>query len=240
MKFWVLASVLLVAPSVCHAAPGLDDVVYGATVEAGKTEIETRYGRLVGGDGDGSDAFVIEVARGFSTHFYGASLATFEREPGSGRRLETLALEGIVTLGRIKSLGVDTAIYVEAAHGIHGPDNLETKLLLERRRGPFDCRLNLVAERALVSGAPVEFHYAASLDHEIADDFSIGAEAFGDLGTSDKISIRSEHFVGPAVKVGLDHAGRGELELRAGYLFAVGRSREETKGQLRFGMEYEF
>ena len=240
MKIPVLASILLLVPSVSYAAPGIDDVVYGATIETGKTEIETRYGRLVGGDANGSDAFVIEVARGFSSHFYGAGLATFEREPGSSRKLETLGLEGIFTLGRIKDLGVDAAIYVEGEHGIHGPDNFETKLLLERRKGPFDVRLNLIAERALVSGAPVEFGYAASADHEIADDFSVGAEAFGDLGTSDKIGIKSEHFVGPAVKLGLDHAGPGELELRAGYLFAVGRSREETKGQLRFGVEYEF
>lgn len=238
MKSWFLAFVLLVAPSVSYAAPGLDDVVYGATVEAGKTEIETRYGRLVGGDGDGSDAFVIEVARGFSPHFYGATLATFEKESGSRRRLERLGLEGIVTLGRIK--GVDTALYIEAEHGLHGPDNLETKLLLERRKGPFDARLNLIAERAFISGAPVEFSYAASIDHEIGDDFSLGAEAFGELGTSDKISTRGEHFVGPALKVGLDHAGPGELELRAGYLFAVGRARDETKGQLRLGVEYEF
>ena len=238
-KFWI-ASIFLFVPSVSYAAPGLDEVVYGATVEAGKTEIETRYGRLTGGAADGTYAFVLEVAHGFSRHFYGAALATFEQVPDSGRRLQTLAVEGIVPLGRIKGLGVDTAVYVEAAHGLHGPDNLETKLLLERRKGPFDARLNLIAERALTSGAPVEFSYGTSADYAVGDDISLGAEAFGDLGTSDRFTTRGEHFIGPAVKVGLDHVGPGELELRAGYLFAVDRSRDDTKGQLRFGMEYEF
>ena len=237
---WVLAAILLALPSIAYAAPGLDDVVYGATVEPGKSEIEMRYGRLTGGRADGEDAFVLEAAHGISSRFYGAALATFEREPDRSRRLETIAVEGIYTLGRIKGLDVDTAVYGEVEHGIHGPDNLETKLLLERRKGPFDSRLNLIAERALTSGAPVEFSYGASADYDIADDISLGAEAFGDLCTSHKITTRSEHFVGPAVKVGLDHAGPGEVELRAGYLFAVDRARDESKGQLRFGLEYEF
>jgi len=239
-RVWAIATAIVAVSSAANAAPGLDDVVYGATVEAGKTEVETRYGRLVGGDADAEDAFVVEVARGFSSHFYGAALATFERGPASSRRLEALALEGIFTLGRIKALDLDTAVYVEAEHGIHGPDNLETKLLLERRKGPFDSRLNVIAERALEPGAPAEFSYAASADYEVAEDISLGAEAFGELGTSDKITTHSEHFVGPALKVGLDHVGRGELELRSGYLFAVGRARDEARGQLRFGLEYEF
>lgn len=236
----VFASCLLIAPAAAHAAPGLDDVVYGAKVEAGKTEIETRYGRLTGSAADGEDAFVLEVARGFSSRYYGAALATFERAPGDSRRLERLGLEGIFTLGHIKALDLDTAVYVEGEHGIHGPDNLETKLLLEHRNGPFDTRLNLIAERAFTSGAPVEFSYAASADYEVADDISLGAEAFGDLGTSLSITTRGEHFVGPSVKMGLDHAGPGELEIRAGFLFAIDRSRDETRGQLRFGLEYEF
>jgi hypothetical protein len=239
-KFWVLASVLLAAPSAAYAAPGLDDVVYGATVEPGKTEIETRYGRLAGREADGEDAFVLEVAHGFSSRFYGAALATFEREPGSNRRLQTLALEGIFTLGHVKSLDLDAAIYVEAEHGIHGPDNIETKLLLEHRKGAFDSRLNLIAERELTSAAPVEFGYAASADYAVADDISLGAEAFGDLGTSHNITTRSQHFAGPAMKIEFDHAGSGELELRAGYLFALDRARDNAKGQLRVGMEFEF
>lgn len=239
-RVWAIAAALVAVSSEAHAAPGLDEVVYGATVEAGKTEIETRYGRLVGGTDAAEDAFVLEVAHGFSSRFYGAALATFEREPTGSRRLDTLAAEGIFTLGRIKGLDLDTAVYVEAEHGVHGRDNLETKLLLERRKGPFDSRLNLIAERALESGAPVEFSYAASMDYEVADDISLGAEAFGELGTSDKITSHGEHFVGPALKVGLDHVARGELELRTGYLFAVGRDREQAKGQLRFGLEYEF
>lgn len=236
----LLAPFLLAAPSVVHAAPGLDDEVYGATVEAGKTEIETRYGRLMGGAGDGEDAFVLEAAHGFSSRFYGAALGTFRREPNGSRRLETLGMEGILTLGHLNAFDLDSAVYVEVEHGLHSHDNLETKLLLEHRKGRFDSRLNLIGERALQSGAPVDFSYAASIDYEIVEDVSLGAEAFGDLGTSHKLTARNEHFVGPAIKVGVDHIGKGELELRAGFLFPVDRARDTAKGQLRVGVDYEF
>lgn len=239
-RFWLLACALSAASSAASAAPGLDEVVYGATVEPGKSEVEMRYGRLTGGPAAGADAFVLEAAHGFSSRFYGATLATFTREPGTARRLESVALEGIVTLGHIRGLDIDSALYVEAVHGLRGPDNLETKLLLQHRKGRFDSRLNLTAERPFVAGAPVEFSYGASADYEVAEDFSLGAEAFGDLGSSDKLSSRGEHFAGPAIKVGIDHAGPGELELRAGYLFALDRARADTRGQLRFGLEYEF
>lgn len=236
----VLLSFLLLVASAAHAEPGIDDEVYGATIESGKTELETRFARLTAGAAGGEDALVLEGAHGFSPGFYGATIVTFSRGPGSRRRLQTFGLEGIFALGRIDSLNLHTALYVEAEHDLHGRNSLETKLLLEHRKGPFDTRLNLIAERVLTSHAPVELGYAASADYEVADDLRLGAEAFGDLGTSDMITTRTEHFVGPAVKVELDRAGSGEFELRAGYLFAVGRAREETKGQLRFGLEYEF
>jgi hypothetical protein len=236
----ILASALVLVPSAGLAAPGLDEEVYGATIETGKTELEARYGRLVGGSADGEDALVIEAARGFSSHFYGAALAKFARNRDDNRRLETVGLEGIFTLGDIQGLGMNAALYVEAEHNLHGPDNLETKLLLEHRKGPFDTRLNLIAERELTSGAPIEFGYAASADYEVAEDLSIGAQAFGGLGTSRNITTRDEHFVGPSAKVGFDHFGSGELEIRAGYLFAVGRASAVTHGQIHFGVEYEF
>ena len=88
---------------------------------------------------------MLEAAHGFSSRFYGAALATFESDPESRRRLETLALEGIVALGRIKGLGLDTAVYMEAEHSLHGPDKFETKLLLEHRQGRINSRLNLIA-----------------------------------------------------------------------------------------------
>jgi hypothetical protein len=228
-------------PTVTLAAPGVGGKVYGATVEAGKTELEARYGRLAGGPDDGEDGLVLEVAHGFSKKLYVAALAEFEREPGSRRRLEALAIEAITPLGRIESLKLDVALYGEYETVRGGRDALESKLLLQHQHGKFDGRLNLTAAKALRSGAPLEFEYAASADWAIGGEFRAGLAAFGELGTTDKFLPRAQHFIGPIVKTEIEHLpGNSELEIEAGYLRAVGAARDDTKGQFRLLLEWEF
>ncbi|MEO8724286.1 MAG: hypothetical protein ABI395_12370 [Sphingobium sp.] len=223
------------------AAPGAGEKVYGATVEPDVTEIETRYGRLTGDTADGEDALAIELAHGFGDKFYGAVDVETERTPSGSRKVEAIAVEAIVPIAHIDALALDVALYGEYAAVRHGPDALETKLLLQHRRGGFDGRLNLVAERSLQSGAPVEFGYAASVDWQAFGEFRLGAQAFGNLGSSRDFLPREEHFAGPMVKTEIEHLpAKGELEIEAGYLFALGSARDQTNGQLRLVLEYEF
>ena len=235
------AAVLALGGSALHAAPGLDEKVYGATVEAGVSEVEVRYGRLVGGVAAGEDATVVELSHGFSDRLYAGVLLGFEREPGGSRQFQAVGAEGIVTLGHINAIDTDVAIYGEYEAERHGADNLETKLLLQHRRGTFDGRLNLIAEKQLKGGSPVEFGYGASADWKLIGDLRGGVEAFGELGSTRHLFPRAGHFVGPILKTELEHLpARGELGIEAGYLFAVGAARDEAKGQARLLLEYEF
>lgn len=234
----ILTAVVAATPAV--AAPGLGSKVYGATVEEGVTEVEARYGRLVGDSADGEDGLVLEFAHGFSSRFYGAVLAEFEREPGQDRRLGAIAVEAIVPVGRIEPIGLDVALYGEYAAVRGGADVAEAKLLLQHKRGRFDSRLNLIVAKPLDGGQPLEFEYAAAADFEVADEIRLGLEAFGDLGSSRHVSTRAEHYIGPVVRTEIEHVGLGELGIQAGYLFAVGRARDESNGQIRIGLEYEF
>lgn len=231
--------VALCLASSAQAAPGLGEKVYGATVEHKVTEFEARYGRLTGGPDHGEDALLLELSHGFSNRFYGALLAEFEREPREGRKLEALAIEGIYALGKFKPFDLDVAIYGEYEIGLNGADKVETKLLLEHERGPFDGRFNLIAEKPLDGDAPVGFGYAVSTDWEIADELRLGGAAFGDLGSSKHLTTRAEHFAGPIVKYEVEHLGKGELGIEAGYLFAFGRARDDADGQVRLLLEYE-
>lgn len=224
----LLAGLVVAAPA--NAAPGLGDKVYGATVEPGVTEIEARYGRLMGDEADGEDVLKLEVAHGFSRRFYGALVGEFEREAHEDRKLEALSVEGIYALGQVG--GIDTALYGEYEIGLHGPDKIETKLLLQKRAGEVDGRLNLIAEKPL-NGEPIELGYAASADVKAAGEFRLGLAAFGDV-------THGEHFAGPILKTEIEHLpGRGELEIETGYLFALGEARHETDGQFRLLLEYE-
>jgi hypothetical protein len=242
MKTLIVAALAAAAfPAAAHAEAGLGDKVYGATVDAGVSEVEVRYGRLVGDEADGEDAAVVEFAHGFSDRFYGAVLLEFEREPGEDRKLEAVGFEGIAALGRIDAIDTDIAVYGEYEAVRNGADAVETKLLLQHERGPFDGRLNLIVEKELEGGEPLEFGYAASADWASFGEFRIGAEAFGGLGTSRDFLTRSGHFAGPMVKTEIEHLpGKGELEIEAAYLFALGEARHETDGQARLLLEYEF
>ena len=67
------------------------------------------------------------------------------------RRAEAAAIEAVYALGRLG--GIDVAVYGEYELGFRGADAIETKLLLQRRTGRWDLRLNLVAEKPLAAGA---------------------------------------------------------------------------------------
>jgi hypothetical protein len=229
----VVALLSLLSAAPVRATPGLGEEVYSATVER-ETEVEARYGRIAGRSDDGTDALVVEASHGFSTRFRAALLAEFEREPGGGRHASAFAVEAIHTLGRIG--GIDTAVYGEYEVARYGPDKIETKLLLQKRGGRFDTRLNLIAERQLVAGAPVTFGYAASADVAAIGEFRLGAAAFGDLSGDEG----GHHFAGPIVKTEIEHLGRGELELETGYLFALGSARDSARGQFRLLAAYAF
>ncbi|MGE5720890.1 MAG: hypothetical protein ACM3YM_00390 [Sphingomonadales bacterium] len=240
MKFAFLALIACGAASAAHAAPGLGEEIYGATVSAGKSEVEARYGRLTGGSADGEDVLAVELSHGFSNRFAGSLLFEFEREPGRHRDLEAVGVEGIVALGHSDALGLDAALYGEYEFVRGAPDAAEAKLLLQHRKGPFDARLNLIFERELERGKPIEFGYAASADWEVVDELRVGLAPFGGLGSTHRFADRDEHYLGPIVKTEIEGLPRGELEIEAGYLVAIGAARDETKGQARLLLEYEF
>jgi hypothetical protein len=224
-------------PATAYAAPGLGEEVYGATVKQGELETEARYDTLTGGPDNGEDVLKLEAAYGVSHNLRLGVVTEFEREAGDTRKAEALGVEAIWALGKVG--GIDVAVYGEYEFGFTGPDKIESKLLLERRSGPVDLRLNLIVKKPLVSGAKVELSYAAAADVEAIDDVRIGVKAFGDLGNFDRFAPHAEHFAGPVVSAEIEGLGP-EINLEVGYLFALGKAREDADGQLRFAIEAEF
>lgn len=247
-KSTALAAALAAASmsTAAQAAPGLGNEVYGATVEKGETEIEIKYDRLGGGPESGEDVLKAEVARGITKNLQVGVFVEFEKEPGESSQLEEIAVEAIYHLGQAG--GIDFALYGEYAVKPHGPDAIEAKLLMQRRTGPWDLRLNLIAEKSLETDEKVELEYAASADVAVSSRLRLGAEAFGDLGTFEDFGPAEEHFAGPYAKLRLiqiadsdgDGDDHGGLTLKAGYLFALGATRDNSDGQLRLKLEYEF
>lgn len=225
--------------------PGLGGEVYGATVEKGEIELEGRYGRLDGGPDDGEDVLRVEAAYGVTERLRLGIVGEFGREPGSSRKLNAASIEAIYSFGKVG--GIDFAIYGEYEFAFDGPNQVETKLLMQRQNGPWDLRLNLIASKDLAAGELVQLGYAASADIAVAERLRLGAAAFGNLGTFQHFAPSAEHYVGPVAKFrviksdpdgdGDDHGG---VSISSGYLFAVGETRSKANGQFRLNLEAEF
>ena len=241
MRNICLAALLKGSSTAALATPGVGDPIYGATVEKGVTEFETRYGRLTGGAADGEDGLVFEAEHAFTSNFSLAGLVETSRTSGSGRKVEAIAIEAVYALGRVEALSLDTALYAEYKHGFHGePEEIEIKALFQHRAGGFDARLNLIAEQPLRHGEKMEFGYAASADWAIlGDEVRLGLAAFGDFGTINHFGGHEEHFIGPEAKFEIEHVGPGEIEIETGWLRSFGAARDITDGQARLLIGYE-
>jgi len=227
----------LLPATAAHAAPGLGEEIYGATVEPGEIEIEARYGILAGGADAGEDNFRLEAGYGINGHLRLAVTSEFEKEPGERRKAEAVGFEAVYNVARVG--GVDVAIYGEYEVGLNGhSDVVETKLLLQRRTRIWDLRFNLIAEKPLDSSVATEFGYATSADVAVADGLRLGVAAFGELGTVHRFAPYAEHFAGPIVKFRIPGLEQ-RIMVETGYLFPIAKAREDAKGQFRLNLELE-
>ncbi|WP_295633650.1 hypothetical protein [Novosphingobium sp.] len=228
----------ITVPNQALAAPGQAQEVYSANVYKGEYEAEARFGQIIGGPDAGEQALTLEFGFTPTDRLRIEALAEFGRDVGGPRKVRDVGIEAIYHIGRFA--GIDVAAYGEFDFGIRQPDALETKLLLERKTSAFDARLNLVAEKPLAAGVPVELSYAASVDVPVTRHLRFGAAAFGELGTFRDFAPDAEHYAGPVIKGTIEHIGGHTLKLEGGYLFALGEARQNASGQARFLAELEF
>lgn len=139
----MVGGLVLAAPVVARAEPAGE--IVSPVVKKGETEFEATYGRLDGKADDGEDRLLLEVGHGVTDRLELAVRGEIEKEPGSSREFEAVGFEAIYNLGRVG--GIDVGLYGEYEAVFEGADKLETKLLLQRRAGPFDAKLNLIARR---------------------------------------------------------------------------------------------
>jgi len=247
-RAWGLAIGLaaLAAAGPALADPRLDEKVYSPYIQNHVLELETNWGQEFGsGDLKGSRTFVEEIEAGLNDRVSLALVGQVERAPGADDRLTGVGLEGIVYLGQIPAVGVDAGFYLEYKVGSGGePDQGETKLLLAKTAGRFQGLFNFIVERPFRAPAGEEFAtygYAASATWRTVGNLRLGAEAFGDLGDDHGFLKRAQGaYVGPQLKwEGQPGFLPVEVDIDAGYLFAVGPARSEAAGQAKLNIEFE-
>jgi hypothetical protein len=247
MKRAVAALVLVLgacASGAAFADPRLDEKVYSPYIENGMTEFEVRTARQVGGAGEGQATTVVEGEYGLNDRVSLAVVGGIDTARGAGSHFNSIGVEGVVYLGQIPAVGVDTGLYLEYGHGLNGEEDvLEGKLLFAKTSGRFQGLLNLIVERPL-GGPPEEkqgfYGYAASATWQTVGNLRLGVEAFGDLGSDHSPLGRQGAYVGPQVKwEGKPRFSPVDIVLDAGWLVPVGPDRAEANSQFRVGVELE-
>lgn len=247
MKVICVAAALaigLISTSAAQAEPGLGGKVYDPYIKNGVWEIETRAGQLQGGALDGEAAAVVELEKGINDRISLALVGEFEKHVGEKRKFDSIGVEMVTYLGQLPG-GIDVGGYLEYEQRIHNESGVgEAKLLLAKTSGNFQGLVNLIGEKAfnnLPSERYAEYSYAASATWEVIPRLRAGVEAFGDLGTRQRLGGYQPHYVGPKVfwESRPEWLQGAEIEFEAAYLFAAGSARDETNGQARLMVELE-
>jgi len=222
--------------------PGAGVRVYSPHVEKGEVELEARLSRLVGGAEGGEGAYIYEAAFGFTDWWQGGLVIETENKPNGPVFVEAIEFENIFELPRLPGLPIDFGVYAEYEANVEGEaDAIELRWLAEYDSGPFNTKLNFNVDRSFESGAEFELGYGFLSSVEVAHDFALGIEAFGEFGSVRDFGslAEREHYVGPVALFEIEPPGLpGEIEIEAGYLFGIGDA--EAEGQVRLLIEWEF
>lgn len=233
-----LGLAMAASPVAAMASPGQGQEVYEASVEKGEIGFEVRYDGQTGGPDGGQNVGQLETTWSPVDWARLSIQGQWDRDVGGPRKTSEVTLSAVTVLGHAGGLAFAT--YEGYSIGANGnPDALSGKFIVEHRKGRFDLRFNLNLEKEMVSGAPVELGYAAGFDVEAAPGVRLGAQAFGDLGTFDHLFAPGEHVIGPVANFSLEKLKPG-LGFELGYLFAVGKARDNYNGQVRAAIELGF
>lgn len=225
LKAALLCAGALGAFGSAHADPGGTSNVSGPAIAQGEWEFEARTATFVGGALDENWAHRAHLSYA-PTDWWKPTLIVRVDDPSSGgAELSSVALENAFDFVATRDWPVHLGAVVQYAWGADGADDeIELKLLAERRFGPAQVRLNLRTERAIGGGAPDEWtnSYAARVTWRASDAISLGLEGFGD--------DENAHYWGPRASLAF-----GDIALSGAYLFAAGDANAD--GQMRLTLE---
>jgi hypothetical protein len=237
----VLLTGMLAAPEAA-AEPGLADEVESPTVVAGATELSLRSGELVGGADRHDWQTRAEASYAYLSWWWPGVAATWQQENGEAA-LAGLGIENVFDFSPSRHWPVHVGAYAEYERNMgEGPDHIELKLLMQRLRGPFDLRFNILTERETgdQSDNRWEFGYAAQGAYRVSPQWWVGVQGFGDTGFDDQLGDIDDyaHYWGPFAQVRLARVREREVSLQFGYLAGAGRA--DADGQVRVQLEWSF
>lgn len=206
-----------------------DHKVYSPVVHEGEWELEARGHLDIDDDAslDGGQKQIYEIGYSVTDIWHTALFGEFEKEPEGSLKFDAIAWENIVELFTQEEAWLASGLYFEfeAKDEEGAADKIEAKLLLEKDLSGIRNTANVNFEKEVGNNADddLEFGYAWRSRTEVAHDFKVGFEAFGELGEikNFKSPDRQEHQIGPMLYGGIELTEDVELDYRLGVLFGL-------------------
>ena len=120
------------------AEPGGASGVYGPSVTKGESELEFRSGYFNGGGLDGTFAHRAEAGHAFTGWWRSAFVLKLKDDKGRGLRGDAVAIENVFDLKATRDWPVHLGLYAEYSFAASGGDEVELKLLAERKSRKCD------------------------------------------------------------------------------------------------------
>ena len=223
LALWFCAS-----PRDAIAAPGPADGVDGPQVARGELTLHLGFARLLTRRSEADDVLNTEIGYDFSNRFRltaSSDIGNVSHAPF----VATTTVEALYDIGRIA--GVQTAFRLGYNHAWREhDDSVELTALLTKIKGPFEGRLNLVAQQGLTGPREADLGYAVLAVVRTTENLQLGVKALGGLAATHGFGGKAEYF-GPSavVTVPVPRAG-GQVRIEAAYLVASGVPRDDPTG----------
>ena len=220
--------------------------VYSPIVEKGVLELETRGHGSVARPSSNDDvqAHRGEIGYGITDWWHTSLFGEFQQFKGEGLTYNATGFENIFQLTPQGKYFADFGLYLEYRRSAFSsrPDEVETKLLIEKAVSPVVLTANLVFEKEIGRNADtgIDFAYTAVAKIPVTNALSLGVQALGEPGRLSSFPTfqRQEHSIGPVVS-GSFHLGNipGKIEYEFGYLFGI--TSASARGTPKYIVEYE-
>lgn len=210
-----------------YAEPGGTSSVSGPGVTRGSTKIEFRTTSFIGDALDGDWSHRANAGYGFTDWWRLSVIARASQPDGEDAELRSIGFENVFEFTPSEHWPVRLGGQFEYKVGVNGRrDEVELKLLAERRDGPLTTRFNVVGQRQVGSGASDEWThiYALRSMWRANDAWALGVEGYSE-------PEERAHYLGPRASFSF-----GDASISTDYL--IGFDEAQADGQFRIALEF--
>ena len=239
MKLHIVLAIIFVL--ILLPATAIAKKVYSPVVKKGEIEFETQSELFRSKDPaiNGKRKHQLEFSYGVTDNWYSGISAAYENQSGNRLKYTQSKWENIIQLTESGKYWIDTGLYAEyiwAAPRLGIADTLEIKVLLEKSIEHWKHTFNLVLKQPLWGDATsTQLGYAWRSRYKMTSGLESGIEAYGSMGTINKIELANQtHLVGPV----LGYEIIDGFEITLGWLMDTNEG--PAYGDFKFNMEFEF